>query len=84
LKWRDVASVKIKLKVPATQHHRHKHPAPAHWRDISDVRFLFGLTSYILMIQYVWTCMWSGAGSFRIAPTFEEKGHVFRTIRNGQ
>jgi hypothetical protein len=42
-----VASVKIKLKVPATQHHRRKRPAPAHWRAISNVRFLFGLTTYI-------------------------------------
>jgi len=46
LKWRDVASVKIKFKVPATQHHRRKHPAPNHWRAISNVRFLFGLTTY--------------------------------------
>jgi len=46
LKWRDVASVKIKLKVPATQHHHRKHLAPAHWRAISNVRFLFGLTTY--------------------------------------
>jgi len=45
-KWRDVASVKIKLKVPATQHHRHKRPAPAHWRAVSNVRYLFGLALY--------------------------------------
>jgi hypothetical protein len=42
-----VASVKIKLKVPATQHHRRKRPAPAHWLAISNVRFLFGLTTYV-------------------------------------
>ena len=41
-----MASVKIKLKVSTTQHHRRKHPAPAHWRAISNVRFLFGLTLY--------------------------------------
>jgi len=45
-KWRDVASVKIKLKVSATQHHRRKRPAPAHWRAISNVRYLFGLALY--------------------------------------
>jgi len=39
LKWRDVASVKIKLKVPATRYHRRKHPAPAHWRAIANVWF---------------------------------------------
>jgi hypothetical protein len=38
--------MKIKLKVPATQHHRRKRPAPAQWRAISNVRFLFGLTTY--------------------------------------
>jgi len=41
-----VASVKIKLKVPATQHHRRMRPAPAHWRAISNVRYLFGLALY--------------------------------------
>jgi len=46
-KWRDVASVKIKLKVPATQHHHHMRPAPAHWRAISNIRYLFGLVLYI-------------------------------------
>jgi hypothetical protein len=42
-----VASVKIKPNVPATQHHHRKRPVPAHWRTISNVRFLFGLTTYI-------------------------------------
>jgi len=53
LKWRDVASVKIKLKVSATQHHRRKHPAPAHWRTISNIQFLFGLTTYMFYILSV-------------------------------
>jgi hypothetical protein len=47
-----VAGVKIKLKVPATQHHRRKRPAPAHWRAISNVRFLFGLTTYYAQCVY--------------------------------
>ena len=42
-----MASVKIKLKVPATQQHRHKRPAPAHWRAISNVLYLFGLALYV-------------------------------------
>jgi len=42
-----MASVKIKLKVPATQHHHRNHPAPAHWHAISNVRFLFGLPTYV-------------------------------------
>jgi hypothetical protein len=44
--------MKIKLKVPATQHHRRKRPAPAHWRAISNVRFLFGLTMYLKNAEY--------------------------------
>jgi len=42
-----VASVKIKLKVHATQHHRRKRPAPAHWRAIANVGYLFGLALYL-------------------------------------
>jgi len=42
-----VASVKIKFKVPTTQHHRRKRSAPAHWRAISNVQYLFGLALYV-------------------------------------
>jgi len=44
--WHDAASVRIKLKVPATQHHHCKHAAHACWLAISQVRFLYGLPTY--------------------------------------
>jgi len=44
--WRDAASVRIKLKVPATQRHHREHAARAHWPAISKVRFLYGLPEY--------------------------------------
>jgi len=63
-----VASVKKKFKVPATQHHHRKRPAPAHWRAISNVQYLFGLALYLrtIMPSRIWKirkfesfgCMW--------------------------
>ena len=46
LTWRDAASVRIKLKVPATQRHHREHAARARWLIISQVRFLYGLHTY--------------------------------------
>jgi len=46
LTWRDAASVRIKLKVPATQRHHRKRAACDHWLTISQVRFLYGLPTY--------------------------------------
>jgi hypothetical protein len=44
--WRDVGSVRIKLKVLATQRHHREHAARATWLAISKVVFLYGLPSY--------------------------------------
>ena len=44
--WRDAASVRIKLKVPATQRHHRERAARAQWLAISKVRFLYGLPTY--------------------------------------
>ena len=55
-----MASVKIKLKVPATQHHRRKRPAPAHWRAISNVQYLFGLVLCIYI--YLFICLFTTIG----------------------
>ena len=46
-RWLIVASVKIKLKVHATQRHNRERAKPARWRAISKVLLLFGLTSYL-------------------------------------
>jgi len=48
LTWRDAASVRIKLKVPATQRHHRERAAGARWLAISQVRFLYGLLTYVL------------------------------------
>ena len=45
-KCRDVASVKIKLKVYATQHHHRKCTVPGHWHAIANVLYLFVLALY--------------------------------------
>ena len=47
--WRDAASVRIKFKVPATQRHHRKRAARARWLAISEVRFLYGLSTYKFM-----------------------------------
>jgi hypothetical protein len=44
--WHDVASVQIKLEVAATQCHCCERPALGCWCSVSNVRFLFGLTTY--------------------------------------
>ena len=46
LTWRDAASVRIKLKVPATQRHNQERAARPRWLAISKVRFLYGLPTY--------------------------------------
>jgi len=48
--WRDAASVRIKLKVPATQRHHRERAALARWLAISQVRFICGLPTYIISI----------------------------------
>jgi len=50
--WRDAASVRIKLKVPATQHHHRKRAARARWLAILQVRFLYGLPTCIHIYIY--------------------------------
>ena len=44
--WRDAASVRIKLKVPATQRHDRQRAARARWLAISKVLFLYRLPTY--------------------------------------
>ena len=44
---RDAASVKIKLKVTATQRHHRERAARAPLFAISKVRFLYGLPTYV-------------------------------------
>jgi len=44
--WHDATSVKIKLKVPATQRHHHEHAVCARWLIIPKVRFLYGVPTY--------------------------------------
>jgi len=46
LTWHDAASVRMKLKVPATQRHLRERVARARWLAISQVRFLYGLPTY--------------------------------------
>jgi len=46
--WRDAASVRIKLEVPATQRHHCQHAVQACWLAISQVWFFYGLPSYFL------------------------------------
>jgi len=47
LTWHDAASVRIKLKVSATRSHHRERAACARWLAISQVRFLYGLPTYI-------------------------------------
>jgi hypothetical protein len=47
LTWRDAASVRIKLKVSATQRHHRERAARARCLAVSKVRFLYGLPTYI-------------------------------------
>ena len=44
-------SVRIKLKVPATQRHHRERAALSRWLAISKVRFLYGLPTYALNIR---------------------------------
>ena len=50
--WRDAASVRIKLKVPATQRHHRERAALPRLLAISEVRFLYGLPTYIFFQSY--------------------------------
>ena len=43
---RDAASVRIKLKVPATRRHDRERAARASWLAISKVRFIYGQITY--------------------------------------
>jgi hypothetical protein len=51
--WHDAASVRIKLKFPAAQRHHHERAVHVHWLAISQVRFLYGLPTYIFLILFV-------------------------------
>lgn len=51
--WHVAASVKIKLKAPATQRHRRERAVPARWRATSKLQLLFGLTSNIIYLIFV-------------------------------
>jgi len=52
LRWRDTAGVRIKLKVPAVQHHHRERAVRARCLAISNVRFLYGLPSYMFTIYW--------------------------------
>jgi hypothetical protein len=45
--WHDAASVRIMLRVLTTQRHNCERAARACWLAISQVRFLYGLPTYI-------------------------------------
>jgi len=49
LTWRDATSVRLKLKVPATQRHHLERAATAGWLSISKVLFLYGLPTYLII-----------------------------------
>jgi len=49
--WRDAASVRIKLKVPATRRHHRERATHARWLAISQVRFLYVLPTYTWMVR---------------------------------
>ena len=51
LTWRDAASVRIKLKVSATQRQHRERAARARWLVISKVRFLYVLPTYIYIYE---------------------------------
>ena len=55
LRMRGAASVRIKLKVPATQRHHRKRAARARWLVITKVRFLYGLPTCCLSMATVVT-----------------------------
>jgi len=49
--WREAVSVRIKFKVPDTQQHHRERAARARCLDISKVRFLYGLPTYLLCVN---------------------------------
>ena len=53
LTWRDAASVRIKLTVPATRRHNRERAARARCLAISKVRFLYGLPTYVLFLFFL-------------------------------
>jgi len=53
LTWGDAASIRIKLKVPATQRHHLERAARPRWLAILQVPFLYGLPTYIEWMQDV-------------------------------
>ena len=55
LTWRDAASVRINLKVTATQRHSRERVTRARWLAISKVRFLYGLPTYLAQVTAFWT-----------------------------
>jgi hypothetical protein len=50
LTWRDAASVRINLEVPATQRHHRERAARARWLAISKVLFLYGQPKYTAFV----------------------------------
>jgi len=48
--WRDAASVRINLKVPATQRHHRERAVSACWLAISQVQFLYGLPTQMQVV----------------------------------
>ena len=48
--WHDAASVRMKLTVPATQRHHRERAAHARCLAISQVRFLYGLATYSVLV----------------------------------
>jgi len=51
LTWRDAASVRIKLKVPAIQRYHHELAVRVRWLAILQVHFLYGPPNYIFFTE---------------------------------
>jgi hypothetical protein len=86
--WRDAASVRIKLKVPATQRDQREHAVHAYWLAVSQVRFLYGLSMYYniqqeLLSTTAMTCqLTSHAATRKLGPATSPitiKGNVRET-----
>jgi hypothetical protein len=52
LTWRDAASVRIKVKAPATHRHHRERAVRARWLATSKVRFLYGRPTYKRSTRY--------------------------------
>jgi len=66
LTWLDAADVRMKLKVFATQRHHRERAARARRLAISQVRFLYGLPTYV--VAHLGRCCHLPSGPSHTAP----------------